>query len=449
MNTPIVDFVKKYTKEENLRLHMPGHKGKNFLGCEKWDITEIEGADVLYKANGIIKQSEENAASLFGTAKTLYSTEGSSLSIRAMLYLLKLYAAKNGEKPLIFAARNAHKTFVTAAALLDFDVFWLCPQKESSLISCDINADYIEECLNKSAQKPVAVYLTSPDYLGNILDIAKISKICKKYGILLLVDNAHGAYLNFLPENIHPINLGADMCCDSAHKTLPVLTGGAYLHISDSAPELFSQMAESAMALFASTSPSYLILQSLDMANKYLSENYCERLANFIGELEELKSKLADFGFLLFGKEPLKLTIAPKSYGYTGEELAKILSKKGIICEFSDPDFIVFMFTEGIKSEDLAKLETELLKIERRTKIEITPPALPTVKKRLSLNEAIMLPSKTVEIGKSVGKIAADSAITCPPAIPIVVCGEEITHESVKCFEYYKITTCAVIDKEI
>lgn len=449
MNTPIVDFVKKYTKEENLRLHMPGHKGKNFLGCEKWDITEIEGADVLYKANGIIKQSEENAASLFGTKKTLYSTEGSSLSIRAMLYLLKLYATKNGEKPLIFAARNAHKTFVTAAALLDFDVFWLCHEKEDSLISCDINADYVEECLNKAVQKPVAVYLTSPDYLGNILDIAKISKICKKYGILLLVDNAHGAYLNFLPENIHPINLGADMCCDSAHKTLPVLTGGAYLHISDSAPELFSQMAESAMALFASTSPSYLILQSLDIANQYLSENYCERLANFIGELEELKSKLADFGFLLFGKEPLKLTIAPKSYGYTGEELAEILAKNGIVCEFSDPDFIVFMFTEEIKSKDLAKLEAELLKIERRTKIENTPPALPTVKKRLSLNEAIMLPSKTVEIGKSVGKIAADSAITCPPAIPIVVCGEEITPEAVKCFEYYKIKTCAVIDKKI
>ena len=119
MNTPIIDFGKKYQEKNTLRLHMPGHKGKSFLGIEGFDITEIEGADVLYSANGIIEESQNNASALFHTAKTLYSCEGSSLSIRAMLYLALL---SNRTSNTILAARNAHKVFMSAAALLDFKV---------------------------------------------------------------------------------------------------------------------------------------------------------------------------------------------------------------------------------------------------------------------------------------------------------------------------------------
>jgi arginine/lysine/ornithine decarboxylase len=113
-------------------------------------------------------------------------------------------------------------------------------------------------------------------------DIKSISAICKKHGVLLIVDNAHGAYLEFLSEPMHPIKLGADICCDSAHKTLPVLTGGAYLHISPESAKLFADKAKKSLALFGSTSPSYLILQSLDAANKYIADGYREKLAEFI-----------------------------------------------------------------------------------------------------------------------------------------------------------------------
>ena len=130
MNTPICDFVKKYAQSDSLRMHMPGHKGKAFIGAEPLDITEIQGADVLYSASGIIKESEENAARLFGTVKTVYSTEGCSLAIRAMLYLALLYAAECKRKPIIAAGRNAHKVFVTTCALLDFETVWLYPQEE-------------------------------------------------------------------------------------------------------------------------------------------------------------------------------------------------------------------------------------------------------------------------------------------------------------------------------
>ena len=121
MNTPICDFVKTYGESDAVRAHMPGHKGMNRLGCEALDITEIGGADVLYHSGGIIRESEQNAAKLFGTARTVYSTEGSSLCIRGMLYL----AMQATGKRTFLAGRNAHSTFVTACALLDAEVQWM------------------------------------------------------------------------------------------------------------------------------------------------------------------------------------------------------------------------------------------------------------------------------------------------------------------------------------
>ena len=265
MRTPIVDFVNSYAKKDTARLHMPGHKGVSFLGCEKMDITEIRGADELYDAEGIIAESEKNAESLFGFGKTVYGTEGSSQCIRAMLFLALQGAERTGGRPVVLAARNAHKAFLYSCALLDVDAEWLMPvEGEGTLCTCPITAEQVEQKLAEMKQKPFAVYLTAPDYLGYSPDIRAIAEVCKKAGIPLLVDHAHGAYLKFLQPSRHAIDLGASMCCDSAHKTLPVLTGGAYLHFSKEWAEKVGHQAKKAMEIFGSTSPSYLILQSLD-----------------------------------------------------------------------------------------------------------------------------------------------------------------------------------------
>ena len=195
MNTPIVDFVAKYAASDTLRLHMPGHKGKTVLGPEKWDLTEITGADSLYEAQGVIRQSEENASKLFG-CPTFYSTEGSSHCIRAMLTLAAQYAAGQGRTPLIAAARNVHKTFLSAAALLDLQVQWLYPETPVSYLSCAISPQQAEAFLAET--KATALYVTSPDYLGCMEDIQGLAQVCHRHDCLLLVDNAHGAYLRFL-----------------------------------------------------------------------------------------------------------------------------------------------------------------------------------------------------------------------------------------------------------
>ncbi len=444
MDTPICDFVSAYGKGDPLRLHMPGHKGKAFMGMESMDITEISGADELFHAHGVILKSEENASSLFGAGKTVYSAEGSSLCIRAMVYLAPLWGKEQGRKPVILAGRNAHKAFLSAAALMDADVRWLYPEREQNLIACEITGPGLEKQLEALSEKPIAVYVTSPDYLGHLLDIEELSTVCRRHDVLLLVDNAHGAYMKFLRPDRHPMTLGADMCCDSAHKTLPVLTGGAYLHISEKAPAILREQANRAMEMFASSSPSYLILQSLDKCNALLSEDE-GRMAAFAERIAEMKGKLSAHGYALIGEEPFKITLAAKKYGYTGDELHDQLRRQGIECEFSDPDFLTMMFTPALEERDLPRAEKALLSVPRKPRIEEKPPILPHPRRVLSIRKAMLALTEEIPVEQAAGRVFADAQVGCPPCIPIIACGEEVDEAAVRCFQYYKIPSCRVV----
>ena len=444
MNTPICDFVRDYAASGMTRLHMPGHKGAPVLGMESLDITEIDGADSLYEADGIIAESERNAGELFGS-DTFYSTEGSSQCIRAMLCLAVLHARGQGiTRPTVAAGRNAHKTFLSAAALLDLNVTWLYPEPEDSYLSCAVTALMLERLFARG-EKPTAVYLTSPDYLGNTVDIADIAEVCHRYGVLLLVDNAHGAYLKFLSPSRHPMDLGADVCCDSAHKTLPVLTGGAYLHISRRAPGMLAEEAKRALAMFGSTSPSYLILQSLDAANRVLAEGYGEALRLLSERVADCRARLETHGFACVGDEPIKLTLCPKSYGYTGTALAQCLREQGIECEFADPDYLVLMFTPATAEADFTRLTDVLLSLPRREAITALPPAMGRPTRVMSVREAAFSPCETVSAAESLGRILAAATVGCPPAVPIVVSGERIDEIAVAQFAYYDIESCVVV----
>lgn len=442
MKTPIYDFLASFAKGDPVRLHMPGHKGVGKLG-ERFDITEVSGADSLYGADGIIKESEDIASELFGS-RTYYSTEGSSLSIRAMLHLAAVYARSRGIRPRVLAGRNAHKVFISAAALIDFDIEWLgC---EESYLTCSVSAEDIRSRLSCSGEPVSAVYLTSPDYLGNTVNIKEIAEACHDFGVLLLVDNAHGAYLKFLPESLHPIDLGADMCADSAHKTLPVLTGGAYLHISNSLPTFFPENAKSALSLYGSTSPSYLILASLDLANNSISR---ERIAATCELARSLKERLFALGFELLGDEPLKITLCPKSYGYLGTELSALLEAEGIFPEFADPDNIVFMLSERTGERELSRLCEVLSALPRRSPIAECSPRLSLPERVMSPREAIYSPSESISLQEAEGRILAAVSVGCPPAVPIVVSGERIDRGAIRAMEYYGIERLSVVKEEL
>lgn len=424
-------------------MHMPGHKGESVLGIEHLDITEISGADSLYEASGIIAKSEANASSLFG-CRTLYSTEGSSQCIRAMLYLISLYAKRNGKRPFIACGRNAHKTLITAAGLLDIDIDWLYSENSVGYLSCELTPDEIDCYLSRIVEKPVALYLTSPDYLGNVIDVRLIAEVCHRHGVLLALDNAHGAYLRFLPDSKHPIDLGADICCDSAHKTLPVLTGGAYLHLSAEFDSAVGDQLKNALMLFGSTSPSYLILQSLDAVNPYLAE-LPSRLKAIIPEIEALKSRLCEHGFSLYGNEALKLTIEAKPYGYTGDQLAECIRKHNIESEFSDPDYLTLMLSSSSDKETLMRLERALTGIPKKVPITEKCPEFKGAERIMPIREAMLSDSEVLPIDRCLGRVLAVPTVGCPPAVPILVCGEVIDEHAIQCFKYYGIESCCVV----
>ena len=440
MKTPIVSFLKSYQEKSPVRMHMPGHKGAGILGFEGMDLTEIYGADELFAAEGIIKESEQNASNLFG-CPTYYSTQGSTLCIQTMCTILCQDAKSKGKKPKILAGRNAHRSFIHAAALLDFEIEWL--YGNSDYLSCKIHAEDLEKAIIESL--PTAVYLTNPDYLGNLLDIKSLASVCKKHNVLLAIDNAHGAYLRFLKDSLYPIDLGADLCCDSAHKTLPVLTGGAYLHLSDSLNQVWKNDVKHFMEYFSSTSPSYLIMASLDAANEVLDTTFKNSLFECIQRVDGLKNTLVQHGYTILSGEPMKITISTKEFGYTGNEIANLLMECDIYPEFYDSDYIVLMPSPYNTKDDLKRLETCLCGIEGKPILVNKPPKLEQSKKAMNVRQALFSSSITLDVSKSLGQVCSSVTVSCPPAILPVIPGEVISESSIEVMRYYGIETVRVV----
>ena len=466
MKTPIWDFIRGYADADPLRLHMPGHKGTGPLGCERYDITEVAGADALYEARGIIAQSEENASRLFGSGRTLYSTEGSSQCIRAMVYLAAAAFRKRSVctgKPVMVAARNAHRAFLHACALNDVDVVWLWPQAEAPLISCPVAPAQLEHTLSSLQASCCGVYVTSPDYLGWCQDIGALAQVCHRYGVPLLVDNAHGAYLHFLSEPLHPLDLGADLCCDSAHKTLPALTGGAYLHISAYASAAFAPHAKDAMALFGSTSPSYLTLASLDLCNAYLADEIHDDLKAALPALSDARDELTAAGLLrdsFSGRgcySPLHLSISGDGAAFAG-----MLRGAGMEPEYAGPDALVLLFSPKDAEKaagkaaavlrDAAAAAPELTQLRGNTEKAADGSAvtavfskMPRPEQAMRVREAVFSDYEEISAADAAGRVAAMPTAFCPPAVPPVMPGERITPEAVRVLAYYGYDTVCVV----
>lgn len=443
MDTPIYDFLRSYADSGTLRAHMPGHKGKSPAEAPellyKYDITEIKGADSLFESDSIIARSEANASKLYGTAATVFSAGGSTLCIQAMLALMKQ------ENRRIISVRNVHRAFLNAAALLGLNVQWLLPEYSGGILSGRILLPDVEETLAAS-EAPSCLYVTSPDYTGRLADIAALAALCKRYGARLLVDNAHGAHLAFFAENMHPIALGADLCCDSAHKMLPALTGAALLHTSrkEYAPGL-----KQAMSLFGSTSPSYLIMASLDLCNAYLADRIKEDIAAALPRLNELRSSLSDR--LVFAEsEPFHITVKAAESGFCGTELAELLRSRGVECEYADEELLVMLMSPFSAAEDFGRLRAALESAVSGASRYKKPanafrPKLP--KMACAIREAAFAPAEEIPVEEAEGRICASVKVPCPPAVPIAVSGEVIDRDCIGIFRAYGIKTVLAVKK--
>lgn len=442
MNTPIYDFLRGYCKSDMLRLHMPGHKGrglaKPFPEICGFDITETDGAGDLYSTSGIIAESEENASRLYGTAQTFFSAGGSTLCIQTML---KLAAPSNGR---VLAGRNCHKAFLNAAALLGLTVDWVYPKRAGE---GELYGGIVPEELERAlcASRYDCVYITSVNYYGYIENVRAIAEICHRHGIALLCDNAHGAHLAFTRDYEHPIAAGADMCCDSAHKTLPALTGAAYLHLREkrSACEV-----KQAMSLFGSTSPSYLIMLSLDMLGDFLEKECRGGLDGLIDRISLMKTKLSS-KYRFCGDDPLHVTINAAYCGADGRNLAHELRRRGIACEYCDRFCVVLLFSATNTQSDADRLENALADIEfTRCGQEIIPYFFPSCHVAMPMRDALFSEADILSPREAMGRICARPVIPCPPAFPLIAAGEIITDECAGVLERFGVSRISVIRKD-
>lgn len=423
MATPIHDFLVKNSERHTIRCYMPGHKGTE----DPLDITEIDGADSLYDTDtnggkGIIAQSEKNASKLFGSKRTLFSCSGSTLAIQTMLTLAKL---RGNSKDHVIAGRYSHRSFINSCILLGLIPSWVYPEE---YLSAAVTPESIEAKINS---RTLAVFINSIDYYGGMSNISAIAEVCHSHGIPLLVDNAHGAYLKFAPVDLHPMTLGADMCADSAHKTLPVLTGGAYLHIAN---EKYCAMAKEAMALTATSSPSYLILDSLDRCNRTIAEKPFH-IAEICNKVTALKRHCADMGYVLSQSDYMKVTFDCAAVHSTGFAMAEMLKEFGIECEYADEYRCVLLFGSGSTDVDFETIKTVL---RANTPRSVFVRNLPSPPVHIRTQTACS-PAKAYFSGKvrlpvmmTVGKVCAGAVAPCPPGIPLIMPGEVVTIDAAR-----------------
>lgn len=428
MKLHIYGMLRDYRRRRPLRLHMPGHKanGRRFplFKDAPLDITELSFSDCLESPDGVIAQAQEDVAEALGAARSYFLTDGSSCGVYAMLYVVK----RRGGKVII--ARNSHKSVYNACAVLGIEPVILKNNEKDGILLPPGAAD-IESALKK--EKDVcAVLLTSPDYYGNIADYASVRKVCDRYGKLLLVDGAHGAYLRFDPD-ADGLYAGdyAHMWVDGSHKTMPTLTQGALLNVKDAE---FAPDAEEGLDLFRSTSPSYPVMASIEYGVKYLEEFGASLIDAVKRELLFVRARLARRGVCCYSEsKTLVLAVDFGGMGISPQLAREELERRRVFAEMEDGRYLLFYFSPLTSPREIDALERKLRQVARLKTLKNT--AAPRGEYVCGVKKFGYLTSRSVAfervpLAAAAGRIAARNAGVTPPCYPVVVAGEQITPEA-------------------
>jgi len=434
----LLELLQSYSHSDALPMHMPGHKRNtalapylNTLGAG-FDITEIPGFSNLHDPNGALAERMRDAAELWGSKRAWWLVNGSTTGILAAIDA----ATQAGDKVLI--GRNCHKSVYNACMLCRLETAYIRPAlfQGHSFVDC-ITPEQVETALNAHPDTRLVV-LTSPTYEGLCADIPAISQIVHNHGAVLLVDEAHGAHFGL--HNAFPasaVTLGADLVVQSLHKTLPSLTQTAMLHLcSDRIPE---EEIGFRLSVYQTTSPSYLLMASIDSCVQLLTEQKDALMAHWKACIDGFYSTFSPKHLsvplhTVSDSDPSKIILCTAGTDITGPRLAEILrSQYGIETEMSTTDTVVCMTGMGDTAENLLRFADALNEIDRTLQAVDTPVpiSLPLPQQALPLYAAVKAESEFVPLNDAAGHIAGDFLWAYPPGIPLVVPGEIIDAEAI------------------
>jgi lysine decarboxylase len=441
MKTPVLEALKNLMKENSVSFHMPGHKGKNSL--INWgeyipyiDTTEVEGMDNLLEPRGIIQESQNYAAEVFGAKATYYGVNGSTGSN----YIALATITKPGDKILV--QRNCHKSIYNGMVINRLKPVYLYPEyNEKYNLITGVRAEDIDRILTEQPDIK-AVVLTYPNYYGVCSDLKTIAEIVHKHNKILMVDEAHGPHMTFsdrLPMSA--LEAGADIVIHSTHKTLPSFTQTSLLHVGTDRIDL--NKLRDRYQLLTTTSPSYLFTLSNEIAIAYMdSEEGRRRLEWNIDKAQETIQRLNaiervkvftgdDNDETIFDKDVAKILIGIE--GIKGSQLKKrLLSEYNIRVEMSDYyyalAYISPMNTEDEYEKLIAAIE-DMAKKSPYEEINYVNIKMPTPKIVMSPAEAYYNHKAQVSLKDAIGKVAAAPVIPYPPGVPLIHAGEEFTKE--------------------
>jgi len=439
---PLYEALLSWKDQNPLSFHVPGHKnGTRFSTYKraddlykdllKIDATELSELDDLHHADGPIKTAEQLTAHFYGSVESRFLVGGSTAGNLAMIMAL----CSEGDRVLV--QKNCHKSVLNGLRLAKARPIFLSPSiDQASQVPTGVTLDLIRRALNQYKDIKVIV-LTNPNYYGMTVNLEPIISYAHQNGIPVLVDEAHGAHFvkgEFFPESA--LKQGADVVVQSAHKTLPAMTMGSYLHVGN---ETYRDAINDYLQLFQSSSPSYPIMASLDLARHYLFSLTDDQLGLILEEVHQFKKQLSEIpGISVIGDvgqayhqlDPLKITV--QLSGMSGYELAKKLENENVFVELSDPLNVLLVcpiasnkevFDRGLQAfkkiaslRDEASFNVSLFKIADE---DITFPAYSFAKLETMMKEK-------VKITEAKGLIAAKAVIPYPPGVPIVIPGERI-----------------------
>ncbi|WP_273854113.1 aminotransferase class I/II-fold pyridoxal phosphate-dependent enzyme [Guptibacillus spartinae] len=448
---PLYEALTAWKAQKPLSYHVPGHKNGTVFSSYKRadhlykdllkiDATELPGLDDLHHAEGPIKEAEQLTAELYGSIETHFLVGGSTTGNLAMLM------AVCSEGDVVLVQKNCHKSVLNGLRLAKAQPVFLTPFiDEASQVATGVSVDLIERALSRYSNIK-AVVLTNPNYYGMTMDLRPMINYAHQHGVAVLVDEAHGAHFiseRFFPESA--LKQGADVVVQSAHKTLPAMTMGAYLHLGNVE---YKSAINDYLQVFQSSSPSYPIMASLDLARHYLSSLTEQQLGHILEEIRQFKKQLSEVpGINVIGDvsrayhqlDPLKITV--QLAGASGYELAKKLENEGIFVELSDPLNVLLVCPMAINEEIYIRTIQAFKKIALHRNEDnfheflyelnhedMTFPAY-------SFEKLETMKTKRVKLTEATGMIAARGLIPYPPGIPVVLPGERIPMEKVKRLE--------------